>query len=1113
MGHSPTGERTWIDEAADRFESDWKRGGNRPRIEDHLAEVSAPRRTALLEELIRIERALRTAAGETPVVEEYRQRFPDDRGVVDLAFGIKNHPDRPPSKPPAAAHSLLFGLLALQNNFIDRDALLGAFNAWVADKSQSLGQILLDRGALSPARHAVLQVLVQEHLQQHGQDPERSLAVLKVIPSVRDELDDVPDFDLQASLLYLRLGDPDGKDADTDSTVDWDEENATTDAEGRFRIVRFHDRGALGEVFVARDQQLHRIVALKRIQLNLAADPDKRARFVVEAEITGRLEHPGIVPVYGLGTYDDGRPFYAMRFIRGDNLKSAIEQFHRAEEKGRDSGARTLALLKLLRRFLDVCNAIDYAHSRGVLHRDLKPGNIMLGKFGETLVVDWGLAKSVGRSETAPASATMDDRTLVPQSGSDLRGTELGARLGTPAYMSPEQAAGRIDALGPASDVYSLGATLFSLLTGRAPFHDADLAELLHKVEEGDFPPPRKLKGWVDPALEAICLKAMATDPYQRYRTPRALADDVEHWLADEPVSAWREPVSRRLRRWGRRHRLLVTSLGVTLFVAVAALAIGNVMVAQQRDRAEQSLAFARKVVDEMYTGVADKLENEKEMDDYQREILEKALAFYERFALPQSRDPQVRFEAAQAAMRVGGIRSRLGKKDAAEEAYRQALGILSGLVSDHPAAPVYRDALAQAHHELGAVFLAEARWSETEREYREAVAIWSALARQGPSTAEYRSRLSHAHASLGLLYFRQMHGRVEEAEAEFRQALEAADRLARENPDLVAHQESLAEILSNYAILRMNRGDLTGCSVAQERAVAIAENLDRKHPGVTKYQFRLGDCLLNLGFDFAAVRKFPQAEEAVKRGIVILEKLTIDHPRDMNIAMRLGNGYFSIAATYQLRGDQQSSLEWSSRAITALRSLAHRDPRNLYAVRGLLGVNLATLAESLMRLGRNAEVLPLYEEAIGVYDGQRTQELMRAFHALTKARLGDRSALALLGGQARDTVKLGAGRSGGSVYEGYYMTFYDAACIHAALAKLILQDQGKPLSERQRLADQDIEHALDLLDEARSTNEFKEMIRLDEIRRETLLDPLRANPRFQLLMMDLEFPDNPFGR
>ncbi len=218
----------------------------------------------------------------------------------------------------------------------------------------------------------------------------------------------------------------------------------------------------------------------------------------------------------------------------------------------------------------------------------------MLGKFGETLVVNWGLAKTMGRPE-AVTTATLDDRTLIPQSGSDLRGTELGARLGTPAYMSPEQAAGRIDELGPASDVYSLGATLYCLLTGRAPFNDQDMLELLRRVERGDFVAPRKLKGWVNPALEAICLKAMCTDPARRYRSPRALADDVEHWLAEEPVSAWREPIRRRMRRWGRRHRLLVTGLAATLLVAAAALAAGNVLVARQRNRAERNLAFARR--------------------------------------------------------------------------------------------------------------------------------------------------------------------------------------------------------------------------------------------------------------------------------------------------------------------------------------------------------------------------------------------------------------------------------------------------------------------------------------------------------------------------------------
>ena len=274
--------------------------------------------------------------------------------------------------------------------------------------------------------------------------------------------------------------------------------------------------------------------------------------------------------------------------------------------------------------------------------------------------------------------------------------------------MSPEQAAGRISDLGPASDVYSLGATLYCVLTGKAPFADTDILELLRKVERGDFPAPRKLETWIDPALEAICLKAMATDLAQRYLTPRALADDVEHWLADEPVLAWREPMMRRVRRWGRRHRLAVTGIGVAAVVAVAGLAVGNILVARQRDLAESNLAFARTVVDQMYTGVADKLEDQKEMDDYQREILEKALRFYERFAMPQSRDPQVRLEAARSGMRVGAIRSRLGRTAAAEQAYQQTLEVLNRLVSDHPAEAAYRAALAQAHYELGGVFCDE---------------------------------------------------------------------------------------------------------------------------------------------------------------------------------------------------------------------------------------------------------------------------------------------------------------------------------------------------------------------------------------------------------------------
>src|SRR5262249_15049862 len=259
----------------------------------------------------------------------------------------------------------------------------------------------------------------------------------------------------------------------------------------RFRVLRPHAKGGLGEVFVAIDAELNREVALKQIQDGYADDPDSRSRFVLEAEITGDLEHPGVVPVYGLGTYATGRPFYAMRFIRGDSLKEAIAAFHADDALRHDPGARSLALMKLLRRFLDVCNAIEYAHRRGVVHRDLKPSNVMVGRYGETLVVDWGLAKATGQPDAA-AEPGPGARALVPHwSASPSVETMPGSPVVTPAFMSPEQASGEVERVGPASDVYSLGATLYCLLTGRLPFAESDLGRLIRAVRAGEFPPPR----------------------------------------------------------------------------------------------------------------------------------------------------------------------------------------------------------------------------------------------------------------------------------------------------------------------------------------------------------------------------------------------------------------------------------------------------------------------------------------------------------------------------------------------------------------------------------------------------------------------------------------------
>ncbi len=278
----------------------------------------------------------------------------------------------------------------------------------------------------------------------------------------------------------------------------------------KYTFVKELARGGMGTVYLAEDTELDRHVAIKVLNTPDVTE-DLRNRMVREAQIIARLEHPGIVPVHDVGVLPDGRVFYAMKYVRGSRLD--------------EYAAETSSIKDRLRKFQAVCDAVAFAHSHGVIHRDLKPQNIMIGSFGEVLVLDWGVAKSLGRG--------------FSRMNTDW---EEGTVVGTRDYMSPEQARGEIDQLDERADIYSLGAVLYFLLTNKPPGEAR----------------PRSINPEVSKAAEAICLKAMANESKERYSNASELSADIGRFLDGEPVSAYRESAFEKVSRWTGKNRFLV---------------------------------------------------------------------------------------------------------------------------------------------------------------------------------------------------------------------------------------------------------------------------------------------------------------------------------------------------------------------------------------------------------------------------------------------------------------------------------------------------------------------------------------------------------------------------
>jgi WD40 repeat protein/serine/threonine protein kinase len=321
--------------------------------------------------------------------------------------------------------------------------------------------------------------------------------------------------------------------------------------QGQYEIEAEHARGGLGRVLIARDRRFGRRVAIKEL---LAPTRRAVARFVREAMVSARLQHPSIVPVYDAGRWSSGGLFYAMKLISGRSLRELVDEAKTLDER-----------LALVPHILAVADAMAYAHSHGIIHRDLKPSNVMIGSFGETVVIDWGLAKDLSQQGGEPWEDVSNEVTPV-SSGEEL--TVVGAVLGTPQYMPPEQARG--EAVDARADVYAIGALLFTLMVGKAPYTGATAAEILKKVKLAEPSLFDALPAGVPKDLEAILRKAMARRPEDRYDTALELADDLRRFLEGQLVNAHEYSQLTLLWRWLVRHRILVAVVALCAAILVA---------------------------------------------------------------------------------------------------------------------------------------------------------------------------------------------------------------------------------------------------------------------------------------------------------------------------------------------------------------------------------------------------------------------------------------------------------------------------------------------------------------------------------------------------------------
>ncbi|MEX0611947.1 MAG: serine/threonine-protein kinase [Pirellulales bacterium] len=756
---------------------------------------------------------------------------------------------------------------------------------------------------------------------------------------------------------------------------------------GDYRIVREIGRGGMGIVYEAHQTSLNRRVALKILPFAAVLDQRQIARFRNEAQAAAQLHHPHIVPVFAVGQ-EHGVYFYAMQFVDGQSLEEAISDLRRhanglgecsTKAAGAARGSTTTIQLDagaarpshrsirqsnffhtVARLGKEAAEALHHAHEYGIVHRDVKPSNLLVDHSGKLWVTDFGLAR------------------MQTDSGVTLTGDVIG----TLRYMSPEQADGRSALVDARTDVYSLGVTLYELLTQRHAFPGDDRQSLLRQIVSEDPIAPRRLNSAIPVDLETIVLGAMAKSRDERYASAQALADDLDRFLSGKPTHARRPTLADRAVKWARRHRSLVVVATCAMFLLSVVSAVGMVLLAREQaqtaaardqaeinarnaqasfERAERHFKQARDTVDHFGMRLADRLMEVPGTERVRRDLLVDTLGYYRQFMQEAGNDPELRHELALAHFKSGVIAAKLGAIQPAIAEYQAAQKLLAEPSTTGSARAEQRAQLALTHNNLGLLLASRGEVDGAREQYAAAIAIQQRLVEQHADNPIFASQLSESEANSAMLL--DQLGDVAGAERSLRRAVDVLRPLAESRPDELKYARNLAIACNNLSFV-LRKHDMHEAQNAAREAITILERLTKQHSGSAAYLGDLALCYNNMAALQSQRQRVSEAIDWHAKAIGLQERLVRTAPAVVRHRSDLAISLNNLGVAYCRAGREVDADDAFDRARTLFATLADDYPNEL-TYRSAMATLLNNQALALADTERHEDAIQLYETAI----------------------------------------------------------------------------------------------------------------------------------------------------